>query len=90
MCVTMKAIGKYIIINEIKEDLKKTNGGLLLAESHREDIRYRTATVKAVGTAVEGIEEGETVWYDRHAGHNVEIDNEVYSVIQERDVVIVF
>ncbi|REK52198.1 MAG: hypothetical protein DWQ49_13390, partial [Bacteroidetes bacterium] len=49
----MKAIGKYIIINEIKEDLKKTEGGLLLAESHREDIRYRTATVKSTGTHVE-------------------------------------
>ena len=88
--MTMKAIGKYIIINEIKEDLKKTEGGLLLAESHREDIRYRTAVVKSVGTAVEGIEPGETVWYDRHAGHNVEIGNEVFSVIQERDVIIVF
>lgn len=87
--MTMKAIGKYIIINEIKEDLKKTEGGLLLAESHREDIRYRTATVKSIGTAVEGIKAGDTIWYDRHAGHNVEIDETVYSVILERDVVIV-
>ena len=89
MCVTMKAIGKYIIINEIKEDLKKTEGGLLLAESHREDIRYRTATVKSIGTRVEGINEGDTIWYDRHAGHNVEIGDDIYSVIQERDVIIV-
>ena len=89
MSVTMKAIGKYIIINEIKEDLKKTEGGLLLAESHREDIRYRTATVKSIGTHVEGISEGDTIWYDRHAGHNVEIGDEIYSVIQERDVIIV-
>lgn len=85
----MKAIGKYIIINEIKEDLKKTEGGLLLAESHREDIRYRTATVKSTGTLVEGIEEGDTIWYDKHAGHNVEIDNDVYTVIEEKDVIIV-
>lgn len=85
----MKAIGKYIIINEIKEELKKTEGGLLLAESHREDIRYRTATVKSTGTHVEGINEGDTIWYDRHAGHNVEIEDNLYSVIQERDVIIV-
>jgi co-chaperonin GroES (HSP10) len=85
----MKAIGKYIIINEIKEDLKKTEGGLLLAESHREDIRYRTAIVKSIGTHVEGIEEGDTIWYDRHAGHNIEIEDNVYSVIQEVDVIIV-
>ena len=41
----MKAIGKYIVIEEIKEDIKKTDGGLLLAESHREDIRYRKGKV---------------------------------------------
>lgn len=85
----MKAIGKYIIITETKEDLKKTTGGLLLAESHREDIRYRVAVVNSIGTAVEGIEEGDTIWYDRHAGHNIEIEDNIYSVIQERDVVIV-
>ena len=42
MLEIMKAIGKYIVISEIKEDIKKTEGGLLLAENHREDIRYRT------------------------------------------------
>lgn len=85
----MKAIGKYIVITEIKEDLKKTTGGLLLAESHREDIRYRTAVVNSIGTSVSGIEEGDTIWYDRHAGHGIEIEDELFSVIQERDVVIV-
>ena len=45
MLEIMKAIGKYIVISEIKEDIKKTVGGLLLAENHREDIRYITATV---------------------------------------------
>ena len=85
----MKAIGKYIVITEIKEDIKKTEGGLLLAENHREDIRYRTATVNSIGTAVEGIMKGDTIWYDRFAGHNIEIDDNLYKVIEERDVIIV-
>ena len=69
----VKAIGRYIIISEIKEDIKKTDGGLLLAENHREDIRYRTADVKSVGTAIKGINENDKIYYDRHAGHNIEI-----------------
>lgn len=85
----MKAIGKYIIIREIKEDIKKTEGGLLLAENHREDIRYRTADVVSVGTHVEGINVGDKIYYDRIAGHNIEIKDDVYKVIQEIDVIIV-
>jgi co-chaperonin GroES (HSP10) len=85
----MKAIGKYIIVSEIKEDIKKTEGGLLLAENHREDIRYRTADVKSVGTFVEGINENDKIYYDRHAGHNIEIGNDIFKVIQEQDVIIV-
>ena len=89
MLEIMKAIGKYIIIEELKEDIKKTDGGLMLAESHREDIRYRKGKVISTGTNVNGIEEGDYIWYDRHAGNNLEIDNTIFKVIEERDVIIV-
>ena len=36
----MKAVGKNLIINIVKEGTTKTKGGLLLAENQREDIRY--------------------------------------------------
>ena len=36
----MNAIGRNIIIKKLKEGVTKTKGGLLLAENHREDIRY--------------------------------------------------
>lgn len=85
----MKAIGKYIVISELKEDIKKTDGGLLLAENHREDIRYRTADVVSVGTHVEGVKEGDKIYYDRVAGHNIELENGIFKVIQEIDVIIV-
>ena len=89
MLEIMKAIGKYIIIEELKEDIKKTDGGLMLAESHREDIRYRKGKVISTGTIVNGIEESDYIWYDRHAGNNLEIDNTIFKVIEERDVIIV-
>ena len=40
----MKAIGRNIIIEKIKEGTTRTEGGLLLAENQREDIRYTEAT----------------------------------------------
>jgi len=89
MLEIMKAIGKYIIIEELKEDIKKTDGGLMLAESHREDIRYRQGKVISTGTNVNGIDEKDTIWYDRHAGNNLEIDDTIFKVIEERDVIIV-
>jgi len=41
----MRAIGKCLIIEKIKEGTTKTKGGLMLAESQREDIRYIRAKV---------------------------------------------
>jgi co-chaperonin GroES (HSP10) len=54
----MKAIGRNLIIEKIKEGTTKTKGGLLLAESQREDIRYTEANVLSVGKEVEGLKEG--------------------------------
>ena len=48
----MKAIGKYIVIDPIKENGSVTKGGLLLTEKHREDIRYKKAKVLIVGNDV--------------------------------------
>ena len=39
----MKAIGRNIIIEKKKEGTTRTEGGLLLAENQRDDIRYTEA-----------------------------------------------
>jgi len=85
----MKAIGKYIVIDEVKETETKTDGGLLLAEAHREDIRYRKGIIINTGTDVSVVNSGDTIYYDRHAGFNVEINKQLHKVIKEQDVVIV-
>ncbi len=85
----MKAIGRNLIIKKTKEGTTKTKGGLLLAENQREDIRYVEATVISVGTEVLGVNEKDIIFYDRHAGHKIEIDKQSYSVIKAQDVVVV-
>jgi len=85
----MKAIGRNIIIEKIKEGTTTTKGGLLLAENQREDIRYVEATVLSVGEQVEGLKEKDTIFFDRHAGHKIEIEKQTYHVIKNQDVVVV-
>ena len=85
----MKAIGVNLVIQKVKERTTTTKGGLLLAESHREDIRYIEAKVIQVGDQVVGVKEGDSIFYDRHAGHKIEVNKETYQVIKLGDVVIV-
>ena len=85
----MKAIGRNIIIEKIKEGTTKTKGGLLLAENQQEDIRYVEAGVLSVGEQVEGLKEKDSIFFDRHAGHKIEIDKQTYHVIKNQDVVVV-
>ena len=85
----MKAVGKYIVIDPVKEENVKTKGGLILTDKQREDIRYRIAKVKSVGTDVKGVKAGNEIYYDKVAGTKIEIDKQEYQVIKEQDVVIV-
>ena len=85
----MKVIGKYIVIEPIKEINNKTKGGLILAESHREDVRYRQAKIITVGSEVKVLKKGNEIYYDKASGFNIELNKDQYKVIKEQDVVIV-
>ena len=85
----MKAVGKNLIIQQVKEGTTKTKGGLLLAESQREDIRYVEASVVSVGDEVKGLKEKDIIYFDRHAGHKIEIDKKSYRIIKAQDIVVV-
>ena len=85
----MKAIGKNLIIEKTKEGTTKTKGGLLLAENQREDIRYVEAKIISVGSEIVGVKENDSIYYDRHAGHKIEIEKKSYHVIKAQDIVVV-
>jgi len=85
----MKAIGRNLIIQKVKEGTTKTKGGLLLAESHRDDIRYIEANIISIGADVVGVKENDRIFFDKHAGHKIEIDRNTYHVIKLEDIVVV-
>ena len=84
----MKAVNYYLIIDMIKEEPKKV-GGLILTEETDVDNRYLKAKVVSTGNLVEGIKEGDTIYYDKHAGHGIQHKNKFYGVIKQQDVVLI-
>ena len=84
----MKAVNHYIIIDLIKKQPKKV-AGLILTEDVDSDNRYLKAKVVSVGNLVEGINEGDTIYYDKHAGHGIQHKDKFYGVIRSGDVVLI-
>lgn len=84
----MKPINKYIIVEKIKEEFK-TESGLLLSAEDEKSIRYQKGVVIKSGTLVDSIKENDKIYFDKHAGHTVLIDDKPYTVILEKDVVVV-
>ena len=84
----MKAINYYLIVDKIKEAPKKV-GGLELTEQQDSDVRYLKGEVISAGNLIEGVKDGDIVWYDRHAGHGIQFNNKLYYVLKAGDIVIV-
>ena len=77
------------MIDPVKETNVKTEGGLILAEKQREDIRYRRAKVIEPGSDVNVLKQGDEIYYDRSSGFKIELNNKEYKVIKEFDVVVI-
>ena len=84
----MKAVNHYLIIERIKDEDKKV-GGLILTEEIDDDNRYLKAKVISIGNIVEGINEGDIIYYDKHAGHGIQHKDTFYNVIKQQDVVLI-
>ena len=84
----MKPIGKYIVIKTIKEELK-TESGLLLSNEDANNFRYKKGQVIKPGTDVSVINIDDVIYYDGAAGHQMLTEDNPYTIITERDVVVV-
>jgi co-chaperonin GroES (HSP10) len=84
----MKAIGKNIVIHQIDEEVK-TASGLVLSGEDTNQLRYKRGKVVASGTEVKAIQEGDEIYYDKAQSYTMIIHDEQFTIIQERDVVLV-
>ena len=83
-----KPINKYIVIKKVEAELR-SGSGLILSQEDASNFRYSKAEVVKVGTNVDVIAEGDMIYYDKSSGHTMLIENEPYTIILERDVVVV-
>ena len=84
----MQAINDYVIVDKIKEEPKKVSG-LILTDETDIDNRYKKASIISVGNLVEGVKNGDVIFYDKHAGHDIGYNDKLYRVIRMRDIVLV-
>ena len=84
----MKATNHYVVVNNIKEEPKKV-AGLIMTDDTDVDNRYIKAKIISTGNLVEGLKDGDNIYYDKHAGHAITWKDDLYQVIQSRDVVLV-
>ena len=84
----MKAVNQYIVIENIKIEPKKV-AGLIMTDDTDQDNRYAKAKVVSIGNAVEGVNEGDFVYYDKRAGHGIQHKDTFYHVIKQMDVVLI-
>lgn len=84
----MKAIGKNIVIRQVDEEIK-TASGLVLSGEDANQFRYKRGVVVTPGTEVLSIASGDEVYYDKAQSYTMIIEDEPFTIIQERDVVVV-
>ena len=84
----MKAINNYLIVDKIKTEQKKV-AGLIMTEELDEDNRYIKATIVSAGNLVDGVKDGDVVYYDKHASHGIQFEDKLYFVIRASDIVLV-
>ncbi len=85
----MQAFGKYLVVEEQKESIRKTEGGLELSDKHVTDVKYVKGLVLSAGLSVEGVKDGDIVLYRELSGHGVEIDGDFHKVITEGDIMMI-
>lgn len=83
----MKAVGKYIVIEEVNEELK-TDYGLLLGEDDKKDMRYAHGRVVSPGTEVRCVEAGVEVYYDKAHAFTINVKGKWLTIIREQDLVL--
>ena len=88
MSKNLKPIGKYLVVKDVNESVK-TESGLILSGEDTNQLRYKRAMVIESGTDVSVIEQGDELYYDKAHSFTMLIDDMQYTIISERDVVVV-
>jgi len=88
----MQAVGGYVIIqHELGQTRKRSSGLEVPSELADRFLRGKIyAASEEVGKKEFGLEAGQTVLYDKHAGHEIKgVDGVEYKIITCRDIAVI-
>ena len=88
----MQAVGGYVLIQHLVGQTRKRSSGLEVPTELAD--RFLRGTIMSaseeVGKKEFGLEAGQDVLYDKHAGHEIKgADGQEYKVITVRDVAVI-
>ena len=72
------------VVAKLETPAKKTASGLLLPDTNKEQTAY--AIVESIGPEVKGIKKGDKIIYKEYSTTNVELENEKYIIVEEKDI----
>ena len=84
----VKAVGSYIIVSPIKEEVK-TSSGMILTASETKEARYAVGSVVSAGDSVSCTKTGDKIYFDSGRSFNMMVEGDVVVIIREADVVLV-
>ncbi|MBR1802099.1 co-chaperone GroES [Candidatus Saccharibacteria bacterium] len=72
------------VVAKLEAPAKKTASGLLLPDTNKEQTAY--AIVESVGPEVKTVKPGDKIIYKEYSTTNVELENEKYIIVEEKDI----
>tara|TARA_X000001316_G_C913475_1_gene28267 strand:+ start:528 stop:788 length:261 start_codon:yes stop_codon:yes gene_type:complete len=84
----MNALGNWVVLKR-KEEEVKDKLGLIVTDVTDKGVRHKLAEVISVGSEVDDLVVGDSVYYDIAASSQLRVnDGDIYEVINETHIVI--
>jgi len=80
----LKPLGKRVLVQRTEVE-EKTASGIILVDSAKE--KPNTAVVKAVGSEVTELKEGDTIVFEQFRGTEFTLDGEDYLVLDIENII---
>ncbi len=82
--MNFKPLGKRVLVERTEVE-EKTASGIILVDSAKE--KPNTAVVKAVGSEVTELKEGDTIVFEQYRGTEFTLDGQDYLVLEIENII---
>jgi chaperonin GroES len=91
LAMKLKPLGDKIVI-KVKEEEKKTTGGIVLPDSAKEKPQQGEVVAVGSGEMIDGkkvpldVKVGDEVIYSKYSGSEIKMDDEKYLIVKQNDI----